>query len=143
MGLPMSNPTRAQKSKENNTSASILEDQKGYVKSKKERAAPVKWDNNKQWTHRAIDYLLENPSFRLKLFSDSTSNAKEEKRRKVQNGKGKGILYRELALHIFSTNPDPEVQAAYNVDPHKYSWSTQMQFQRWVVSRLVTIKAQV
>ena len=49
--------------------------------------------------HQAIDYLLENPSFRLKLFSDSTSNAKEEKHHKVQNGKGKGILYGELALH--------------------------------------------
>ena len=95
---------------------------------KKECAAPVKWDDNKQWTHQAIDYLLENPSFWLKLFSNSTSNAKEEKRHKVQNGKGKGILYGELALHIFSTDPDPEVQAAYNTDPHKYSQSTQMQF---------------
>ena len=135
----------AWKSKEDNTSTSILEDQKGDVKSKKEHAAPVKWDNNKhkQWTHQAIDYLLENPSFQLKLFSNSTSNAKEEKCGKVQNGKGRGILYGELALHIFSTNPDPEVQAAYNADPHKYSWSTQMQFQWWVVSRLVTIKAQV
>ena len=42
---------RARKSKEDNTSASILEDQKGDVKSKKECAAPVKWDDNKQWTH--------------------------------------------------------------------------------------------
>lgn len=100
------------------------------VKSKKERAAPIKWDDNKQWTHRAIDYLLENPSFRLKLFSDSTSSAKEEKRRKVQNGEGKGILYGELALHIFSADPNHDVQAAYKADPHKYSRSTQMQFQR-------------
>ena len=87
-------------------------------------------DNNKQWTHRAIDYLLENPSFWLKLFSDSTSNAKEEKRRKVQNGKGKGILYGELALHIFSIDPNHDVQVAYKADPHKYSRSIQMQFQR-------------
>jgi hypothetical protein len=106
------------------------EDSELDVKSKKECAAPVKWDDNKQWTHRAIDYLLENTSFRLKLFSDSTSSAKEEKCRKVQNGEGKGILYGELALHIFSTDPNRDVHAAYKADPHKYSRSTQMQFQR-------------
>jgi hypothetical protein len=101
-----------------------------HLKDKKERAAPVKWDDNKHWTQRAINYLFENASFRLKLFSDSTSNAKDEKRRKVQNGEGKGILYGELAAHIFGDDPNPDIKAAYDADPHKYSRSTQMQFQR-------------
>lgn len=125
---------RIKKPTNNHASTSIPEDQKekkedSDLKSKKECAAPVKWDENKQWTHRAIEYLLENPSFRLKLFSDSTSGAKEENRRKVQNSEGKGILYGELALHIFSVDPNLKVQAAYKADPHKYSRSTQMQFQ--------------
>ena len=126
---------RIKKPTKNHASASTLEDQKekkedSNLKLKKECAAPVKWDENKQWTHRAIDYLLENPSFRLKLFSDSTTGAKEENCCKVQNSEGKAILYGELALHIFSVDPNLKVQVTYKADPHKYSGSTQMQFQR-------------
>ena len=101
-------PLRKRKPKEVQASASPVPDNvnRKNKKDKKERAAPVKWDDNKQWTERAISYPIENTSFRLKLFSDSTSNAKDEKRRKVQNGQSKGILYGELALQIFSNDPN-------------------------------------
>jgi hypothetical protein len=44
-------------------------------KPKKLRAPPVEWDKNKKWTHRAINYLLDDKGFRVRLFSDSTSDA--------------------------------------------------------------------
>ena len=48
------------------------------------RQNPILWNSNKHWTHRAIEFLLGNPNFRIKLFSDSTSKAKSVDRKKVQ-----------------------------------------------------------
>lgn len=100
------------------------------VKPKKERAKPVEWDKHKEWTERAIQHLINNPTFRLKLFSDSTSDAKDQSRRKVQGKDAKSILYGELAREIFTKDLDPQVQAEYKADPAKYGRSTQQQFQR-------------
>ncbi|PBK91238.1 hypothetical protein ARMGADRAFT_880291, partial [Armillaria gallica] len=50
---------------------------------------------------RAIEYLTKNPTFQRKLFSDSTTNAKEENHQKVQAKEGKTILFGELARAVF------------------------------------------
>ncbi|KAF8867535.1 hypothetical protein CPB84DRAFT_1698795, partial [Gymnopilus junonius] len=52
---------------------------------------PVEWDKHKEWTSKAITYLINNPTFCIKLFSDSTSDAKEENRCKVQAKEAKTI----------------------------------------------------
>ncbi len=59
-------------------------------------------DENRNWTHLGINYLIANEKFRRKLFSDSTTDAKDENRRKVQASEGKSILYGELARVIFN-----------------------------------------
>lgn len=97
---------------------------------KAERAKPLKWEDNKEWTQHAIAHLLANVKFRLKLFSDSTTDAKEQGRRKVQNGEGKAILYGELAEAIFTADPNPEIWADYKANPTRYTRSTQQQFQQ-------------
>ncbi|KAJ7164564.1 hypothetical protein C8R43DRAFT_829261, partial [Mycena crocata] len=42
----------------------------------------VNWVKNPTWTYKLVAYLSENPSFRIKLFSDSTAEAKKDKRSK-------------------------------------------------------------
>ncbi|KAF9536441.1 hypothetical protein CPC08DRAFT_771567 [Agrocybe pediades] len=91
---------------------------------------PILWDSNKHWTQRAINYLLNTPKFRIKLFSDSTSQAKSTSRVKIQAKEGKLILFEELADHIFSQDEDKAVQKAYQADKSKYAKSTKQQFTR-------------
>ena len=38
-------------------------------KKKKTQETPIDWKNNPDWTRCAINYLLENPHFHIKLFS--------------------------------------------------------------------------
>ena len=97
---------------------------------KKTRAKPLKWEDHPSWTERAIQHLIENPRFRIRLFSDSTSNAKEQNRKKIQASEAKNILYGELAAIIFTDDPDPDVRKDYEADRMKYGRSTQQQFSR-------------
>jgi hypothetical protein len=109
---------------------------------KKPRAKPIKWDDNKEWTQRAINYLLENPTFRKKLFSDSTTEAKEEGRKKVQGHEGKIILYGIVAQAIFMhEDSDQETRLEYEADPNKFARSTQQQFARFVSICYLLVKS--
>jgi hypothetical protein len=100
---------------------------------KKPRAKPIRWDDHKKWTQRAINYLIENPTFRKKLFSDSTTEAKDEGRKKVQGHEGKIIMYRTMAQAIFThEDTDQETRLEYEADPNKFARSTQQQFARSV-----------
>ena len=51
---------------------------------KSESVPKILWDTNPQWTDCLVTYLAENVDIRLKMFSDSTSQAKEEGRKKVR-----------------------------------------------------------
>jgi hypothetical protein len=104
-------------------------------KEKKIRAKPIEWEKNKMWTTLAIEYLDQNPKQRIKLFSDSTSDAKNEGRTKVQNGEAKLKLYGAMAEAIFTSTKEEIPQATreeYLVDPHRFAKSTQQQFSRSV-----------
>ncbi|KAF6744798.1 hypothetical protein DFP72DRAFT_784611, partial [Ephemerocybe angulata] len=65
------------------------------------RGPSIPWDKHIEWVQAAIRYIQENPTFRLKLFSDSTGEAKAEGRKKVANADGKLQLYQDLANVIF------------------------------------------
>ena len=107
----------------------------GAAKPKKIRAKPIQWDENKNWTHVGINYLISNEKFRRKLFSDSTTDAKDENRRKVQASEGKSILYGELARVIFTDQSiDTSILEEYKADPARFTRSTQQQFARYVTS---------
>lgn len=75
---------------------------------------------------------MDNPSFWVKLFSDSTAVAKEEGRPKAANHGGKTILFGELAAAVFNTsNTDGnELWGDFLNDTTRYSKSAQQQFQR-------------
>ncbi|KAM6491932.1 hypothetical protein JOM56_003786, partial [Amanita muscaria] len=70
-------------------------------KGEKPKQRQLEWGSNPQWTHSAIEYLISNVKFRQKLFSDSTSTANAEGRKKVQSSESKAALYQQLARAIF------------------------------------------
>ncbi|KAJ7712075.1 hypothetical protein B0H14DRAFT_2547008, partial [Mycena olivaceomarginata] len=83
----------------------------------------INWEKNPQWTDSIIQYCTENPTFRRKLFSDSTAEAKKEGRSKEVAKDGKTIQYGVLAKYIFEE--DPSEQARYFNDPGKYTTSVE------------------
>ncbi len=98
---------------------------------RKPRAKPICWEDHPEWTNHAISYLIQKPPFHMKLFSDLTSDAKAEDRKKVQAKDGKLIMYGVLAEHIFTGfNVDQEHCEEYGKDPTQFAWSTQQQFAR-------------
>ncbi|KAK7027737.1 hypothetical protein R3P38DRAFT_3520815, partial [Favolaschia claudopus] len=77
----------------------------------------VNWVKNPRFTHNLLTYLSDHPDFRMKLFSDSTAEAKKEGRKKVVGGDGKGVQCGVLAKHIFAK--DPQEKLHYASDPGK------------------------
>lgn len=100
--------------------------------SKKARAPKIEWNKHPEWTTSAIEYLTNEPTFRLKLFGDSTTEAKDEGRKKVQAHEGKTILYGMLAKEVFENVDDIKVRAEYAANPTAFGSSTQQQFARYV-----------
>ena len=94
----------------------------------------LEWGSNPTWIQRAIEYLICNVKFRLRLFSDTTSGAKAEGRAKVQASESKIALYGVLAGAIFKTIDDEAIRQDYEKDPTRFARSTQQQFQRYVYS---------
>ncbi|KAJ6461894.1 hypothetical protein C8R47DRAFT_1240485 [Mycena vitilis] len=88
--------------------------------AKKKQRQSVNWKANDQWTDMAVEYLLDNPEFRRKLFSDSTAEAKKENRKKSVAKDGKAVQYAQLAKFIFEE--DPKEQARYANDPAKQQY---------------------
>ncbi|KAJ7195660.1 hypothetical protein GGX14DRAFT_474648 [Mycena pura] len=97
------------------------------TKAKKTRET-VNWIKNPNWTDDIITYLSEDPAFRIKLFSDSTADAKQDGRRKLVGKDGKPQMYAQLAKHIFADDPDE--QARYLNNPAKYATSVETRLRR-------------
>ncbi|KAJ3562020.1 hypothetical protein NP233_g9832 [Leucocoprinus birnbaumii] len=87
---------------------------------------PIIWEKNPAWTWNTINYLTNNPAFCIKLFSDSTSQAKSEGCWKVNSGTCKAQLYQQMPLAMF-VDP-PKLKAKYNANPTKYGKSAQQHF---------------
>ncbi|KAF8222350.1 hypothetical protein L208DRAFT_1114870, partial [Tricholoma matsutake] len=69
--------------------------------SDKPKQQQLEWGSNAQWMHSAIKYLTSNVKFHQRLFSDSTSAANVEGRKKVQALESKTALYQQLSNAIF------------------------------------------
>ncbi|CAK5274958.1 unnamed protein product, partial [Mycena citricolor] len=61
--------------------------------TKRTKGDSVPWGKNPSWIAKAIEYLTNNPEFRMKLFSDSTSDAAAQSRAKVQGKETKVGMY--------------------------------------------------
>ncbi|KAJ7724795.1 hypothetical protein B0H16DRAFT_1239175, partial [Mycena metata] len=88
----------------------------------------VNWEKNREWTDKMVEYLTINSSFRKKLFSDSTADAKKDKRAKAVAKDGKSVQYGELAKYIFKDEPNE--QARYANDPGKYATAVETRLRR-------------
>ncbi|KAF8186837.1 hypothetical protein K438DRAFT_1595773 [Mycena galopus ATCC 62051] len=111
--------------------------------SDKKRATGIPWVENPDWLAKAVEYLTNNPPFRIKLFSDSTEDATNEGRKKHVDKESKINMYSTLADHVFN-DPDPDSEdgddtagvvseehcTAYAADPSRYAKSMQHQFSR-------------
>jgi len=86
------------------------------------RRLQVEWNNTR--TDRLLDWLDQNPDDRNRLFSDSTTAAKEQNRRKVTAKGSKNCYYLALAKAVFDCKEeDIEMQAWYLKEPAKFSSS--------------------
>ncbi|KAJ3754244.1 hypothetical protein EV360DRAFT_19599, partial [Lentinula raphanica] len=74
---------------------------KGADKPSKPRKKAIEWGENPSWIRKALQYLINNVEFRLRLFSDSTVDAKAEDCKKSQGKEGKINMFGTLAEHIF------------------------------------------
>ncbi|KAJ7769585.1 hypothetical protein DFH07DRAFT_735829, partial [Mycena maculata] len=88
----------------------------------------VNWVKNPHWTDLLVEYLSDNPPFRIKLFSDSTADAKKEARTKQVAKDGKAVQCGVLAKHIFEN--DEKEQARYANDPAKFTGTVETRLRR-------------
>jgi hypothetical protein len=79
-------------------------------------------------TSRLIAWCKANDDARIKLFSDSVKDAKEQGRKKKQSGTPKETYYSQLANAIFSNNEDPEVRLLFQTKPSALIKPVQTQF---------------
>jgi hypothetical protein len=121
----------------------IPDDSDSGEKDEKERASTISWVDNPGWVTKAVNYLTDNPSFHIKLFSDSTEDATNDGRKRIVGKESKINMYGTLAHEIFKELPDDapledntvsaEVRAAYKADPGRFAKSLQQQFARCVI----------
>jgi len=90
-------------------------------KSKSQDKVPlIRWDGNPAHaarTTRLLDWCMENEAARIKFFSDSMQDAREEGRSKLVAGHSRNSYLREAAIAIFANDGDPEVQHLSQVCP--------------------------
>ncbi|KAJ7862093.1 hypothetical protein B0H14DRAFT_2740782 [Mycena olivaceomarginata] len=129
-------PTRAE-------AVDIPDDSDTGEKDEKERAGTISWADNPGWVTKAVNYLIDNSSFRIKLFSDSTEDATNDGRKRIVGKESKINMYGTLAHEIFKELPEDappedteddvvsaEVRAAYKDNPIRFAKSLQQQFAR-------------
>ncbi|KAJ7754749.1 hypothetical protein B0H14DRAFT_2979084 [Mycena olivaceomarginata] len=112
--------------------------QKLGEKDEKERASTISWADNPGWVTKAVNYLTDNPSFRIKLFSDSTEDATNDGRKRIVGKESKINMYSTLAHEIFKEQPEDaplednvvlaKVCASYKADPGRFAKPLQQQF---------------
>jgi hypothetical protein len=71
-------------------------------------------------TERLLAWCKENDDARIKLFSDSAKDAKEQGRRKKQSGCSRDVVYSQVAHAVFSNDEDLEVQRLFKEDPKAF-----------------------
>ena len=124
-GTTPNTPTNAPK----NASKSVS---KGASKNAKQGCAPnIEWVKNPDWTWSLITYLTDHTSFRTKLFSDSTAEAKTAGRRKVVAKDSRTPLYKVLADHIFKDCPIESTNFASS--PGRFGLSVETRLRRYLL----------
>jgi hypothetical protein len=96
---------------------------------KPKRAPDIQWVKNPDWTYTLIAYLGDHPTFRLRLFSDSTADASKAGRPKLTAKDGKVQQYGVLAKQIFAKEPGQS--ALYLQNPGRYGTAVETRLRRY------------
>ncbi|KAG2049165.1 hypothetical protein BDR06DRAFT_847886, partial [Suillus hirtellus] len=67
-----------------------------------------------------LAWCKENEDTHIKLFSDSTKDAKEQGWKKKQSGTLRDTFYLQVAQAIFSNNENMEVQQLFKEEPKAF-----------------------
>jgi hypothetical protein len=84
----------------------IPDDSNSGEKDEKECTSTISWADNPGWVMKAVNYLTDNPSFRIKLFSDSTEDATNNGRKRIVRKESKINMYSTLVHEIFKELPE-------------------------------------
>ena len=97
----------------------------------------IRWDKHfAQRTPKLITWFKENEAARLKLFSDSTQDAKDSNRKKEVSGWSRSYYYSEAAKAIFTDNDDLDVRHCSQVRPDLFATKIDRRIKEWVLSLL-------
>ncbi|KAJ7120058.1 hypothetical protein C8R44DRAFT_529464, partial [Mycena epipterygia] len=86
-------------------------------------------------THKIMEYLIDNPTFRIKLFSDSTAEAKRAGRQKLVGKDGKQQQYAQLAEYVFKDDPAEMVRFASNIQKYASAVETRLRRRKEYIAR--------
>jgi hypothetical protein len=89
------------------------------------RAPNIEWVKNPDWTWALVDYLTDHPIFCKTLFSDSTTEANKEGRKKAVS---RPQQYAVLAKHIFEN--DATQAALYAANPGRFVTSVEARLRK-------------
>jgi hypothetical protein len=85
------------------------------------KAPLIRWDKDcAVRTTRLIAWLKENKTARLKIFSDSTQDAKDADRKKEVSSHNKNYYYLQAAQAIFMNDDDEHVRHFSQVQPEVF-----------------------
>jgi len=90
----------------------------------------IQWKGEKytQRTARLIEWCKANEDARLKIFSDSTKDARQEGRARQQMTSQKTKYLQELSAAIFANDEDPKVREHYHKHPLAFVKPVQSRF---------------
>ncbi|KAJ7122167.1 hypothetical protein C8R44DRAFT_705166, partial [Mycena epipterygia] len=73
-----------------------------------------------------MECLIDNPTFCIKLFSESTAEAKKAGRQKLVGKDGKQQQYAQLAEYVFKDDPAEMVRFASNIQKYASAVETRL-----------------
>ena len=105
----------------------------GVALSKPKRAPEIQWSKNPSWTFAIIEYLTDLVAFRLKLFSDLTSDAVREGHSKHVVKDSKTQQYAVITQHVFGAEPGQS--SLYRQNSGRYATAVETRLRRYVFLR--------
>lgn len=88
-------------------------------------------------TSRLIEWCKANDEARIKLFSDSAKDAKDEGRPRQQMSTQKKNYIQQLAAAIFTNDEDPAIRALYDEHPLSFIKPVESRFISYVCYHLI------
>jgi hypothetical protein len=95
--------------------------------------AKIYWEGatNSRRTDRLIGWLEENPTDRIKLFSDSSQDARAANRRKIVGKESKMYIYIKIANTVFSADDNPQIRDGYMHHMDKFARAVENRLQTY------------